>query len=340
MKAVELNGYEGLESLRVVEVPMSQISENECLIEVKATGINFAELELTHGRYTVGKNPPFIMGFEAAGVVHDVGAAVKNLRVGDRVTTIVSSGGYADFATAAAEMTIPIPPGVSFAEAVTIPIQGLTAYLLLKEIARVKNSDSVLIQAAAGGVGSLLVQLAKIFGVKNVIALVGSQEKVCFVQSLGADVVIDSSAADWADRVREATDGRGADVVLEAASGEFGKQSYRLLAPFGRMVLFGARNIYDTFAPEHLQQLIYNNQTLICFNIPSYKPELLAASIGPLLELIASGRLKLFAETQFPLQRVREAFEALASRRTVGKVVLIPDPTSGTESHLSTKDLR
>src|ERR1041385_500554 len=115
MKAVELNGYEGLESLRVVEVPMSQISENECLIEVKATGINFAELELTHGRNTVGKNPPFIMGFEAAGVVHDVGAAVKNLRVGDRVTTIVSSGGYADFATAVAEMAIPIPPGVSFA---------------------------------------------------------------------------------------------------------------------------------------------------------------------------------------------------------------------------------
>ena len=340
MKAVELNGYEGLESLKVVEVPTPQISENECLIEVKATGINFAELELTHGRYTVGKKPPFIMGFEAAGVVREVGAAVKNLRAGDRVTTIVSSGGYADFAAAAAEMAIPIPAGVSFAEAVAIPIQGLTAYLLLKEIARVNNSDSVLIQSAAGGVGSLLVQLAKIFGVKSVIALVGSQEKASFVKSLGAEVVVDSSAEDWADRVREATDGRGADVVLEAASGEFGKQSYKLLAPFGRMVLFGARNIYDTFAPHHVQQLIYNNQTLIGFNIPSYEPELLAASIGPLLELIASGRLKLFAETQFPLQRVREAFEALASRRTVGKIVLILGNASESEFHSVRKPAR
>ena len=264
------------------------------------------------------------MGFEAAGVVREIGPAVTNLRIGDRVTTIVSSGGYAEYAIAVAEMAIPIPEGVSFAEAATIPIQGLTAYLLLKEVARVTPSDTVLIQAAAGGVGSYLVQLANIFGVKKVVALVGSTEKVEFVQALGADCVINSGSGEWAGRVRDATGGFGVDVIFEAASGEFGKQSFKLLAPFGRMVIFGARNVHDAFEPEHIQQIIYKNQTIIGFNIPSFKTERLAASIDPLLELIACRRLKLFAGEQFPLHRVREAFEALASRRTTGKVVLIP----------------
>lgn len=327
MKAVELSGYEGLDDLRVVDVPKPKVAAHECLIEVKATGINFAELELTRGRYRIGKEPPFIMGFEAAGVVREIGETVKNLKIGDRVATIVSSGGYAEYAAAPAEMAIPIPEGVGFAEATTIPIQGLTAHLLLTQVAKVQPTESVLIQAAAGGVGTYLVQLAKIIGVQKVIALVGSQDKVRFVESLGADVVVDTSRGDWADRVRAATEGRGVDLLLEAASGEFGKQSFRLLAPFGRMVVFGARNVHDTFGPEQIQQLIYNNQTITAFNVPSYKPEKIVASIGPLLSLIASGKLKLFASIQFTLHEVKQAFEALASRKTVGKVVLIPSAT-------------
>ena len=324
MKAVQLSGYEGLDSLQVVDVPKPRIAAHECLIEVKATGINFAELELTRGRYRIGKEPPFIMGFEAAGVVREIGETVKNVRVGDRVTTIVSSGGYAEYATAAAEIVIPIPEGVGFAEATTIPIQGLTAHLLVTEVAKVRATESILIQAAAGGVGTYLVQLAKIIGVRKVIAQVGSQDKVAFAHSLGADVVVDTSRGDWPDHVRAATDGCGVDVVLEAASGEFGKQSFRLLAPFGRMIIFGARNVRDTFGPEQIQQLIYNNQTITGFNIPSYKPEKIAASLDPLLGLIANGKLKVFASSHFMLDEVKQAFEALASRKTVGKVVLIP----------------
>jgi NADPH2:quinone reductase len=224
-------------------------------------------------------------------------------------------------------MVIAIPEGVGFAEATTIPIQGVTAHLLLTEVAKVQATESVLIQAAAGGVGTYLVQLAKIIGVQKVIAVVGSQDKVRFVESLGADVVIDTSRGDWADRVRAATDGRGVDVVLEAAAGEFGKHSFRLLAPFGRMVVFGARNVQDTFDREQIQQLIYNNQTITAFNIPSYKPEKIVASIGPLLSLIGSGKVKLFASIQFALDEVKQAFETLASRKTVGKVVLIPSAT-------------
>jgi NADPH:quinone reductase len=138
--------------------------------------LNFAELELTKGKYSVGNPPPFIMGFEAAGVVAEVGSGVKNLAVGDRVTTIVSSGGYAEYATADASSAIPIPDGISFAQASTIPIQGLSAYTLLKYVARPQPGESVLIQSAAGGVGTYLVQLAKIMGVTKVIALASRKE--------------------------------------------------------------------------------------------------------------------------------------------------------------------
>jgi NADPH:quinone reductase len=124
-------------------------------------------------------------------------------------------------------------------------------------------------------------------------------------------------------------------VVLEAAAGEFGKQSFRLLAPFGRMIMFGARNTHDTFGPKEIQQLIYKNQTITAFNIPSYEQEAVTASAGSLLELIAAGKLRLFVSGEFPLDGVKEAFEAFASRKTIGKVVLIPNditaPTAQTD---------
>jgi NADPH2:quinone reductase len=196
--------------------------------------------------------------------------------------------------------------------------------LLLTQVARVQPTESLLIQAAAGGVGTYMVQLAKIIGVRKIIALVGSHEKVALVKDLGADIVVETSEVDWPERVLAATDGVGVNVVLEAAGGEFGKQSFRLLAPFGRMIMFGARNTHDTFGPEQIQQLIYRNQTITAFNIPSYKPEAVAASAGPLLEFIAGGKLRIFVSGEFPLGKVKEAFEAFISRKTIGKVVLIP----------------
>jgi NADPH:quinone reductase len=322
MKAIQLTGYQGFDSMQVFEVEKPKPAPNEVLLEVKAAGVNFAELELTKGRYRIPKEPPFIMGFEAAGVVVELGARVKNLNVGDRLTSVASSGGYAEYATADATVTIPIPERISFNEAVTIPVQGLSAYALLKLAAKPQASESVLIQSAAGGVGLYLVQLAKIMGVKRVIALASSKEKLDLVTRLGANVAINYTATQWADQVREATEGKGVDIVLEAASGEVGDQSFKLMAPFGRMVVFGARNIRDTISPEKVQQLIYKNQSLMGFNVPSLPPEQIAECVPPLLNVISRGDVKLFARNIFPLTHVKQAFEALESRRTIGKVVL------------------
>jgi NADPH2:quinone reductase len=219
---------------------------------------------------------------------------------------------------------IPIPENVSFADAVTIPIQGVTGYLLVKEVARVQPFETVLIQAAAGGVGSYLVQLAKLAGAGTVIALVGSHDKASFVRQLGADVVISSNER-WADEVLARTNGRGVDVVFESASGKLRNQSYELLASSGRVIVYGARNVNDKLSPKQIQQLIFKNQTIIGFNIPSFDSKRIAAAVPQLMQLISAGRLKLFALSRFPLHRVRDAFKALASRRTVGKIVLVPN---------------
>jgi NADPH2:quinone reductase len=324
MRAVELTGFNGLDSLKIVEVKKPKPRSQEILIEVKAAGLNFAELELTKGRYSVGSTPPFIMGFEAAGVVAEVGPGVKKFAAGDRVTAIVSSGGYAEYATADASSAIPIADGISFAQASTIPIQGLSAYTLLKYVARPKPDESVLIQAAAGGVGTYLVQLAKIMGVKKIIALASRKDKINLVKSLGAHVAIDYSQTTWTDEVRAATAANGVDVVLEAASGEVGEESFKLLAPFGRIIMFGARNIHDTLGPQKIQQLIYKNQTLIGFNFPSLRPQQVSESVPELLNFIREGKIRLLADNEFPLARVRAAFEALTRRETIGKIVLMP----------------
>ena len=324
MKAVQLSGFAGLESLKVVEIDRPTLSINEVLIQVKAAGINFAELEMVRGRYPAPRPLPFTMGFEASGIVADLGSEATNLKVGDRITSIVSSGGYAEYATADSSMAIPIPHGVTFAEANAITIQGLSAYTLLKFAARPQPDESVLVQSAAGGVGLFLVQLAKAMGVKKVIALASSKEKLDLLKSLGADFAVNYAEQGWVAQVEQATGGRGVNVVLEANSGEIGDKSFTLMAPFGRAVVYGAKNAHDSFPTEKVRQLILKNQSVTGFNFPSLRPEQIKDSVAALLKLINNGQVKLFANHAFELADVRKAFAALSNRQTIGKVVLTP----------------
>jgi NADPH2:quinone reductase len=323
MKAIQLTGLNGFDDLRVVEVERPKPGPGEILLEVRAAGVNFAELEQTTGKYPLFKPLPFVMGFEAAGVVTEMGVEVNGLKRGDRVTGIVASGGFAEFAVADAANLIPIPDNVDFNQATTIAIQGVTAYALLKYAAEPKGK-TVLIQAAAGGVGLFLVQLAKILGAKKIIALASSWEKLQLIKELGADAVIDYSKDGWTVDVLNETDGKGVDIVFEMASGKTGDDSISLAAPFGRVVFYGAKNMYTTLNERQMQQLIHKNQTFVGFNIPTYEPEKLGPCVSPLLQLISEGKVKLFAKNIFSLERVKEAFEAIAGRNTIGRVVLVP----------------
>jgi NADPH2:quinone reductase len=295
------------------------------LIQVKAAGINYAEVEQIHGRYpTFGKELPFVMGFEAAGVVAEMGAGVAQFKIGDSVAALVSSGGYAEFAIAPSQVVIPLPSGINFAEATTIPVQGMTAYTLLKYLVMPVAHQSLLIQAAAGGVGLYLIQIGKIFGVNNIIALASSDEKLELVKALGADVAINYSKPDWVEKVKQATKGKGADVVLQMSSDRIGEESFKLAAPGGRIVLFGSKNYHDTINTEQVRQLIWQNQTLAGFAYPALPPEQVAESLPGFIKLIEEKKLKIFANQSFPLSQAPQAFEALLSRKTIGKLVLTP----------------
>lgn len=325
MKAVQLQSFEGVKGLKLVNISRPQPGSGEVLIQVKAAGINYAEAEQIHGRYpTFGKELPFVMGFEAAGVVVEVGSGVTQVSVGDSVTALVSSGGYAEYAIAQSQVVIPLPKGINFAEATTIPIQGMTAYTLLKYLVMPVAHHSLLIQAAAGGVGLYLVQIGRLFGIKNIIALASSDEKLELVKTLGAEVVINYSKSGWVEKVRQATNGKGVDVVLQMSSDRIGEESFKLAAPGGRIVLFGSKNYHATLSTEQVRQLIWQNQTLAGFAYPALPPAQVAESLPEFLRLIEEKKLKLFANQSFPLAQAPQAFEALLSRKTMGKVALTP----------------
>lgn len=325
MKAIQLHSFEGIKGLKLADISKPQPGPGEVLIQVKAAGINYAEVEQIHGKYpTYGKELPFVMGFEVAGMVAAVGTGVTQVKVGDSVAAIVSSGGFAEYAIAQAKVVIPLPSGINFAEATTIPIQGMTAYTLLKYLVMPVAHHSLLVQAAAGGVGLYLVQIGKLMGIQNIIALASSDEKLELVKTLGADVVVNYSKPGWAEKVKYATDGKGVDVVLQMSSDQIGEESFKLAASGGRIVLFGAKNYHDTISTEQVRQLIWQNQTLAGFAYPALAPEQVAESLPGFLKLIEEKKLKIFANQSFPLSQAPQAFEAILSRRTIGKVVLTP----------------
>jgi NADPH2:quinone reductase len=205
-----------------------------------------------------------------------------------------------------------------------VPLQGLTAYHALKTMGRLREGESVLVHAAAGGVGTLAVQMAKLMGAGNVIATAGSGEKLDLAGSLGADVLVNYTEEEWPEKVREATGGRGADVILEMVGGDFVEQGLSCMAEFGRMVVFGAASgERSKLVP---QGLMLKNHTVSGFYLPGIvgRPDLLGPSLGEILRWLAEDRLKLTVGGRYPLERASEAHADLEGRRTTGKLVLIP----------------
>ncbi len=321
MKAIQLTGFNGVDSLVLSDVEIPNPAKGEVLIKVEAAGINYAEVEQIQGKYlTFGKELPFTMGFEVAGTVVALGENVNGIKTGDRVTAMAISGGFAEYATANAGSLIPIPQSMDFAAANTIPLQGMTAYTLLKYQVIPFSPESVLIQAAAGGVGLYLLQLAKHFGIKNIIALAGNDEKTALTSKLGATVSIDYTKPGWHEKVLEATGGKGVDAVLQMSLGEVASESFKLIAPEGRIIVFGSKNYHDTITTEQVRQLIWKNQTLVGFAYPALPLQKIKESLPELLEIINSGKITIVANHEYSLSQAKEAFLVLQSRRTIGKV--------------------
>lgn len=324
MKAIQMKEYGGPEVLQVVELERPIPKGHQVLIEIHAIGVNYADTARREGQYVVPTKLPFIPGAEIAGVVAEIGDSVTNVKAGDRVVTLIESGGYADFALADSRGLIPLQEQMEYEQAVALPLQGLSAYHILKTMGRMEKGETVLVHAAAGGVGTIAVQLAKLFGASKVIATASSEEKLALASEMGADVLVNYTEEGWEGKVLEATGGKGVDVALEMAGGDIFNKTLKCLATFGRLVIYGvASGEQSRFYPS---SLMARNQSVIGFFLPQImrKPELIQSSMAEMLSYMAKGELKLTIGGVYPLESAAEVHQLLQSRKTKGKLILKP----------------
>ncbi len=333
MKAIQFNERGGPEVLQLVELPKPEPGSGQVLIKVAAVGVNYADIMHRIGAYPQPVPPPMIPGAEVAGVVEQLGAGMTSLKVGMRVISSLypdsPGGGYVEYVAVNADRAVPIPDSVSFEESLAMLGQGLTAYLLLTQTAKIQPGESVLVHAAAGGVGSLAVQLAKLLGANPVIGLVGSPEKQILSKDLGCDHTFLYSDPQWSQQVKDITAGRGVDVILDSVGASLVAENLHALAPFGRFVTYGALSQQmANISSEQTVQLLFSNQSFIGFALSGFlerKSGYAEELTTKLLGYLAEGKLRPIVKDIFPLENAAEAHRAVEDRRTSGKVVLRVD---------------
>ncbi len=324
MQAIRVEEFGDPGVLQHVDVGRPEPGEGEALIEVRSAGVNYADTMRRRNQYVEAQDLPFIPGSEVAGIVAEVGEGVDDVSAGDRVVTLLGTGGYAQYAVAPTQNLIPLPEELDFDNAAAIPLQGLTAYHCIKTSGALKEGETVLVHAAAGGVGTLSVQVAKLLGAGTVIATASSEEKLDLARSLGADVLIDYTEEDWPEKVREATQGKGADIILEMVGADFPEKNLKCLNVFGRMVVFGAASgERGTIVPAALMKRCH---AVVGFYLPQImtRPDLFVPSLREVLAWISSGNLKLTIGATYPLDDAAEAHSDLEGRKTTGKLLLNP----------------
>lgn len=314
MKAIQVNRFGGPEVMEYMDVADPVPKANEELITVSSIGINYADTHQIENGYLSPQTLPLIPGLEVVGRTNS----------GRRVLASVEHGGYAQKAVANKAFVIDIPEGVSDAQALCMLVQGSTAWHILKTVGHLSPDETVVIHAAAGGVGTIAIQLAKLWGAK-VIAVTSSPEKSELVKSLGADVVVDAKADDLAAAMLAANNGKKVDLVLEMVGGKTFDASLAVLAPFGRVITYG--NASRT-APTAVQpgSLVTGTKTITGFwlaNCFGHK-ELLQDVITALFALVLAGKLTPVIGATYPLSAAVQAHQDMRARQTSGKVILDP----------------
>lgn len=335
MKAIQMTEQGGPEVLELVDVPDPVAGPGQVLLRVTSASVNFSDVMRRRGDdYPLPTPLPFTPGAEVAGMVVALGAGVDGPAVGTKVFALVgadSSGGYAELALAAAAGVIPVPVGLDDDSAAGIVVAGLAATLILTQSLDVTSGQSIFIPAAAGGVGGYAVQIAKLLGATTVIAGASTSAKREIAAGLGADHVIDYTAAGWADQVRDLTGGAGVDAALEMTGGERLAQTLGTLAPFGKMVVFGSvSGVVGRLDENALKPWLYDpapNQSVLGFNLGPWFESRLPVAVAALQQLVgwvASGQLKVAVSRTFPLADAAEAHRLLERGATTGKLILKP----------------
>lgn len=319
MKAIQVTRYGGPEVLELHDVPDPTPAPDEVLIKVHSTNVNYADVQTRAGNYAHDTGPPFVPGLEAAGIA---ATGSGEIEPGQRVVAFTQRGSYGELAIARADLTFAVPEGVSFDD-----VSGLTAAVtainLLEQAAGLQEGQTVLIHAAAGGVGSLAAQLARHLGASQVIGTVGSDAKVRAAQANGCTKVINYRSSDFAPMVLEATGGRGVDVILDSVTGSSFDATLGCLAEFGRLVVFGQSGGEPGLV--NTERLFKSNRSVIGYS-SGHRRRHRPATIRPVVErmftYLSQGVLRIEIGSRYPLAQAAEAHRFAESRQSTGKILL------------------
>jgi NADPH2:quinone reductase len=327
MRAVQFAEFGKPEVLKLVDVERPRPKADEVLIEMIATGVSYVDVRTRQGTYNRadtrvgGVELPSIPGLQAVGRVVEVGGRDKSL-LHRKVVASVKAGACAQYLLAPSSLCAAVPEGLDDDVLAAIPMQGLTAYLMLTASTRLQKGESVLVHAAGSGVGSLAVQIARILGAGHIVATAASEEKREYARKLGADAAIDYTAAGWTEAVLEATGGRGVDVLLESIGGDVFEQNFECLAPFGRYVIFGStRGLGKAL---EARRLMTKSQSMIGLYLPVFhmRSDLMQKGLAFLVDHVANGKLSLKIAATLPLKDAAKAHQMLEDRGVVGALVL------------------
>jgi NADPH2:quinone reductase len=316
MRAIQITEFGGPEVLTPTDLPAPEPAEGQVLISVSAAGINYADTHQAENTYLAPATLPLIPGAEVAGTTPD----------GRRVVALLEGGGYAEQAVAWEPLAFAVAEGVDDGAALALVLQGTTAWHLLRTSAHLRDGESVVVHAAAGGVGSLAVQLAKQWGAGRVIAVASSQDKRDLATSLGADATVDAREPDLKQALQDANGGKKVDVVLEMAGGSTFDASLAALAPFGRLVTYGMAS-REAPTPVDPGRLLRRSTAVIgfwlahCFADPG---RLLRPQLEELMAMVQAGTLRPVVGGSYPMSQVQQAHTDIRSRRTTGKLLLDP----------------
>jgi NADPH:quinone reductase len=322
MKAIQVQKFGGPEVLTLVDIPVPKPKPNEAIVKVAAAGVNFIDVYIREGIYPSAL--PFLIGQEASGVVSEVGADVKTIKPGDRVAYTGIRGSYTEFAPVPADRLVLLPSGITEQQAAAAMLQGMTAHYLVHDTYPLKKGEIALVHAAAGGVGLLLVQMAKNIGAR-VIATVGTEEKAKLAREAGADDVILYTQQDFEAETKRLTDGKGVHVIYDGVGKTTFDKDLEVLRPRGYLALFGAASgavpPFDLGKLAQKGSLFITRPTLVHYMATHEELQQRASDV---LTMIAKGKIKLRIEHIYPLKDVQQAHRDLEGRKTTGKLLLIP----------------
>jgi NADPH2:quinone reductase len=323
MRAIVQVGTGGPEVLQLQEVPKPEVRAGHLLLRVTAVGVNYVDTMRRRGWVPIPPQQPYIPGIEVAGIVEVVGEGVTGWQVGQRAMAWVPSGAYAEYCLTPAHRAMPVPENLSDVEAAAVPVNWLTAYFALVTLGKLQAGERVLIHAAAGGVGTAAVQIAKLLG-GFVFATAGSEEKVELARSLGADVAINYERDDFEAVVRERTNGEGVHLVLESVGGEVFTKSVHCLTAGGRLIIYGHASGKDGTVTSG--DIFRRRLTIACVagGMMIDDPKVAEEAKERVMAWLREGKAKPIVGEVHPLKDAGIAQQRLETRQTKGKVVLVP----------------